>query len=162
MMRKLRIYLDTTIINFVIADDAPHFQAMTIEFFEKYLHDYDVFISDVLLMEIDRTTNQKRKQQLLDIVKQYPFNVLRVLRDEAVLSLAQKYMKENIIPADEEEDALHIAVATLFEMDILLSWNFKHLANIKKQILVNAINEREGYVRTLNLLNPMEVLYEKR
>jgi len=45
-------------------------------------------------------------------------------------------------------------------MDILLSWNFKHLANIKKQMGVKLVNERNGYLYPLLLTTPMEVLYE--
>ena len=75
--------------------------------------------------------------------------------------LAKKYVESGIIPENKLEDALHIAFATHYEFDILLSWNFKHLANIKKQIEVNAVNETEGHTKTLNLLNPMEMLYEK-
>jgi len=45
-------------------------------------------------------------------------------------------------------------------MDILLSWNFKHLANVSKQTKVKLINEHEGYVYPLMLTNPMKVMYE--
>ena len=45
-------------------------------------------------------------------------------------------------------------------MDTLLSWNFKHLANIHKEILINTINEREGYWKKLNLLSPLEAIYD--
>jgi hypothetical protein len=41
------------------------------------------------------------------------------------------------------------------------NWNFKHLANINKQIKINVINKHNGYMKELNLLNPMEVVYEK-
>jgi len=58
-------------------------------------------------------------------------------------------------------DALHIAFATYYEFDILLSWNFKHLANIKKQMAINSVKQGEGYSKKFHLLNPMEVLYEK-
>ncbi|MEI6125175.1 MAG: PIN domain protein, partial [Pseudomonadota bacterium] len=58
------------------------------------------------------------------------------------------------------EDAQHIALATIHSMDILLSWNFKHLANVSKQTKVKLINEHEGYVYPLMLTNPMKVMYE--
>lgn len=161
MMRKLKIYLDTSVINFIFADDAPQFQVVTTEFFKKYFNEYEVFISNVVLFEIDKTKNAKRKKELLYIVHTYPFQVLQGEADDDVEYLASLYLAENIIPATKKEDALHIAIATVYEMDILLSWNFKHLANVKKQIMINTINEREGYLKKLHLLNPMEVEYDK-
>jgi hypothetical protein len=67
-----------------------------------------------------------------------------------------------VIPPRYTEDARHIAIATCHEMDVLLSWNFKHLANIKKQTEVRAVNERNGYLHPLLLATPMEVFYEDR
>jgi len=64
------------------------------------------------------------------------------------------------IPPKKLEDAQHIAIATCNQMDILLSWNFKHLSNIQKQLSVKIINEKEGYFYPLILTNPMEVVYE--
>ena len=75
--------------------------------------------------------------------------------------LALIYLKQKAIPAKKIYDAFHIAFATYYEFDVLLSWNFQHLANIKKQIQVNTINKMQGYLKQLNLLNPMEVIYEK-
>ena len=54
-MKKLKIYLDTPIISFVFADDAPEKQSITNEFFEKYLSAYDVSVSSVVLAEIENT-----------------------------------------------------------------------------------------------------------
>ena len=52
------------------------------------------------------------------------------------------------------------AITTVNQIDMLLSWNFKHLANINKQLAVKVINEHEGYYYPMLLTNPMEVLYE--
>ena len=72
------------------------------------------------------------------------------------------YIQSGIIPKNKTEDALHIAISTVYKMDVLLSWNFKHLANISKQIRINAIIEREGYLNKLNLLTPLGVDYEEK
>ena len=58
------------------------------------------------------------------------------------------------------EDAQHVALATCYQMDFLLSWNFKHLANARKQTAIKVINETEGYFYPLTLTNPMEVMDE--
>ncbi|MCH8069579.1 MAG: type II toxin-antitoxin system VapC family toxin [Candidatus Marinimicrobia bacterium] len=159
-MKRLKIYLDTSVINFLFAIDTPDFQKVTIDFFENYvsLERYIVYISDVVIREIEKTTDEPQKKKLLDIIRQYKLRIL-TLTEEADL-LARIYIKEKIIPPRKIEDAQHIAIATCHLMDLLLSWNFKHLANINIQIKVKVINEKEGYFYPLLLTNPMEVIYE--
>lgn len=154
------MYLDTSIINFVNAMDAPEYMDITRDFFDNYLNEYDVYISEIVILEIEKNSNTERKKALLQIIEKYGLKVYAELNNE-IEALANQYIKENVIPEKKFEDALHIVFSTYYEFDILLSWNFRHLANIKKQILVNAINEKQGYTRQLHLLNPMEVIYEK-
>jgi hypothetical protein len=73
--------------------------------------------------------------------------------------LAESYVRERIIPRAKLEDAMHIATATVFEMDILLSWNYKHLANVGKEARIEAANLLAGYTKRLRMVTPMEVLY---
>ncbi|NLO18933.1 MAG: type II toxin-antitoxin system VapC family toxin [Ignavibacteria bacterium] len=65
MKRKLKIYLDTSVINFLFADDAPEKKEITIDFFENYLSDYDVYISSIVLAEIDRTTDVEKNKSYI-------------------------------------------------------------------------------------------------
>ncbi len=159
-MRKLKIYLDTTVINFLFADDALDYKEVTVHFFDNYLNDYHVFISEIVYLEINKTIHEEKKIQLLNAIKKYGLKILSPLTSE-VERLAQMYVDGGIIPANKFEDAMHIAYATYYDFDILLSWNFKHLANIRKQVQINAVNKQEGYLKELNLFNPMEVIYEK-
>jgi len=152
--------LDTSVINFLFADDTPEKKDITLDFFENYLDDYDVYISSIVLAEIDRTTNNEKKQMLNDAISNYKLDIYDVLND-TITELAQKYIEHNIIPNSKFEDAQHIAFAVYYEFDILLSWNFKHLANINKQNLINGVNYLLGYCKQILLLNPMEVIYEK-
>lgn len=89
-----------------------------------------------------------------------PYKLQILAETDEVIRVARAYIEEGIIPFRNSEDARHVAMATCNEMDILLSWNFKHLANIHKQIAVKIVNERLGYFYPLLLTNPMEVLYE--
>jgi predicted nucleic acid-binding protein len=159
-LKKLKIYLDTSVINFLFADDTPDFKKITEDFFKEYFGRYDIFVSDIVLLEINKTVDQEQKSRLLSVIDDYPFKILEIANNEAIGYLSELYIKEGVIPQKKKEDALHIAVATVYEMDILLSWNFKHLANIKKQININAINEKEGYLKKLSLLSPLEVEYD--
>lgn len=159
-MRKLKIYLDTSVINFLFADDVPEFKKITEDFFENYVKKgkYIVYISDVVIAEIEKTKDEIKKKQLLEVIERYSLKILTF--DKVSDELAKVYIKEKIIPPKKLEDAQHIAISTCNQIDVLLSWNFKHLANIQKQLSVKVINEKEGYFYPLILTNPMEVLYE--
>ena len=61
------------------------------------------------------------------------------------------------IPAAQREDAFHVAYATVFGLDILLPWNFKHLANVRREKLIAEINRAAGYPDLLRLVSPLEV-----
>ena len=98
------------------------------------------------------------KKLLLEVIGKYSLIILTL--DKASDDLAKVYLREKIIPPKKLEDIHHIAIATCNQMDILLSWNFKHLSNIQKQITVKITNEKEGYFYPLILTNPMEVVYE--
>ena len=160
-MKKLKIYLDTSVINFLFADDSPDFKKVTEDFFNNYvkLGKYEVFISEVVLREIENTPVASKRFKLLQIVKQYHLAILP-LTDEAI-TLSENYLKQKVIPAKKIEDAQHIAIATCNHIDILLSWNFKHLANVNKQQLIKNLNEREGYFYPMSLITPIEVIYEQ-
>ena len=159
-MKKLRIYLDTSVINFLFADDAPDLKKITEELFRDFIRKekYLFYVSDVVIKEIEKTTDNSHRINLLKVIKDYNLRILTISEEAEKLSLL--YIKKKAIPERKIEDAQHIAIATVNQLDILLSWNFKHLANINKQISVKQINEREGYFYPLMLTNPMEVMDE--
>lgn len=94
---------------------------MTIDFFENYFSEYEVHISDVVLLEINKTNEENKRQKLLKVIDDYPFIILEAEKEERILMLSDLYIKEKIIPKKKIEDAMHIAVCTFFELDILLS-----------------------------------------
>jgi predicted nucleic acid-binding protein len=162
-MKPLSIYLDTSVVSFLLADDEPELRDITIEFFDAYLGRYEVAVSEVLLFEIGKTADEGRRARLQKAIQTYRLPVIDLTDDERaeVFALVGRYMEAGVIPPGKREDALHLAIATVRQYDILLSWNFRHLANIHKQTQVNAVNAQAGYRHPLNLLNPMEVMYEE-
>ena len=159
MNKKLKIYLDTSVINFLFSEQSPEKRDITIEFFEKYLEYYDVFISEVVVAEIQQTKNIEKRNILFSAIDKYKIEYYNSINDE-ISNLANVYIGKKVIPEKKFEDALHIAFSTYYEFDILLSWNFRHLANINKQEKINIINQSLGFRKQLLLLNPMEVIYE--
>ena len=135
MMKKLKIYLDTSVINFLFADDAPEKKEVTIDFFENYVGKklYDVYISEVVISEIMDTDNEEKRQKLLNVIIKYPINFVEKSISDEIIRLANLYLDENILPKKSETDAYHIAISVVNQIDILLSWNYKHLANFSKK-----------------------------
>ena len=73
------------------------------------------------------------------------------------LRLAQTYVDEKVVGETSLDDCIHIATATLNKVDMLLSWNFKHIVNIYRIRGYNSINLRLGYP-TLEIHSPKEIV----
>jgi predicted nucleic acid-binding protein len=117
---------------------------------------YDILISDILLTEIYRS-EVPSSQQLEDKLAEIILEIVSV--NEDIYSLAQKYIDEGIIPQKYQDDALHIALATYSEADALISWNFKHMVNLKTIRGVNGINRMLGF-KELEILTPQSWIQE--
>ena len=72
------------------------------------------------------------------------------------LSLLQAYQKHSILPLKFQNDMLHIALATVAGVDVLASWNFKHIVRYDKIRIFNAVNLENGY-RTISIFSPREI-----
>jgi hypothetical protein len=159
-MKKLKVYLDTSVINFLFADDAPEFKKATENFFINYVKDriYEINISEVVIDEINNTNNSEERKKLLGVIKLYEIDAIAINEEAEIL--ARKYIADKILPERKLDDARHIAISTVNNFDILLSWNFKHLANVNKKQKIKLLNEREGYFYPLDLLTPLQLIYE--
>ena len=162
MLRKLRIYLDTSVINFLFAEDAPEERDITREFLDERLVRHDVYISDTVLVEIANTRDPAKRGLLQEAVSHYALRSVDPHPDDQgrIMALATEYIKRRVVPASQWEDALHVAMATVLGFDILLSWNFRHMANVERQKKINRVNHDCGYEKQLLLVTPMEVLNE--
>lgn len=155
-MKKLKLYLETSVWNFYFADDAADKQVATLQFFEQLKQGvYDIFVSDMVFKEIAKAS-QKKRELLFDLISEYQPEKLEI--NAAVLHLVSQYLARGVLPATAEADATHAAVATVYELEALISWNLKHLANLNKMTKINAVNLAEGYVKKLELITPLEVM----
>jgi predicted nucleic acid-binding protein len=156
-MRKLKLYVETSAWNFYFADDSPEKRDITRAFFKAIkLGKYAIFISQTVLNEIAKAVTPK-KEQLIRLIKEYQPNDLSLTNE--VIGLSKKYLSEGVIPRTKVEDALHVAVSTVFEMDALISWNNRHFANLRKMEQLNSVNLKEGYTKHLEIVTPMEVVH---
>ena len=149
MIRKLKIYLDTSVPNAYVDDKNPIRQESTKTFWNR-LDQYKVFTSELVVEEIEAIGDQMKKNAILELIKD--FEKLNS-KGEEIESLTEKYVKSGIIPAKHIEDAIHIAVAAVFSLDVLVSWNFEHIVKLKTKREVNVVNILSGY-NQLEIVEP--------
>lgn len=78
---------------------------------------------------------------------------------DASLTLARAYVDFGAIPPQYEDDARHVALATVNDIQVVVSWNFRHMVNVERKRRLNSINVREGFP-LIDLISPWEVGYE--
>ena len=155
-MKKIKIYLDTSVINFLFADDVQEKRDITKRLFEEIARNkYEPYISELVIAEINRTKDEQKKDKLLKVIQKYQPKELP--SNEEVYYLAEKYIEAKIIPREFEEDAVHIAYAIVNNLDALVSWNMRHIVKLKTRWGVNSINKIEGY-KDIELISPEEVI----
>lgn len=97
-------------------------------------------------------------EQVKNLVLQIPDDCIEVIEiTKAAINLADKYITEKIVGESSRADCIHIALATLNNADILVSWNFKHIVNINRIRGYNSVNYRLGH-QMLEIRTPREIL----
>ena len=154
--RALRLYLETTIWNFFATEkEEKTISPVTKLYREIDSKRYKIYISPLVIVEIERTKGKKRYNMLKNLIKEYKPELLEGVAE--IGRLADKYLSAKIIPEKYRADALHIAFATFYEMDVLVSYNLRHIVKLKTRRLVNYINLLEGY-KSLEIGTPEEVI----
>ncbi len=112
-------------------------------------------ISTVVLQEIALAEASAAARMVREISKLAP---LALEPSDASEALAEAYLNAGVIPAKKRDDARHVAIATVAGLQIVVSWNHRHLANERKRTLFNAINRLAGYEQVLLIHTPFEVM----
>ena len=125
----------------------------------------DKFKQGEMIIVISELTTLELKdapQEVRDIIREIPEENIdyEELTEEAV-NLARKYIVEGVIGEGKLVDAEHIAIATINRVDVLVSWNFRHIVNLSKIRGYNSVNLKYGYP-LLEIRSPLEVItYEE-
>ena len=140
-MRKLKLYLDTSVISHLDAPHKPNEMAETLAFWEILKSGkYDVVISDVVTREIGDCSEPKRTLMEGKVAEITPLVVEQSQESE---NLADEYINQKVLSQRNFDDCLHIALSVIHNCDYLVSWNFRHLVNVQTiegVKIVNAIN----------------------
>ena len=136
---KQRIYIDTSVVGGYFDEE---FKEATIKLFERLdNHEIIFVVSDLLDLELINSP-QKVKEHLLNYSAD---KFQRVELTEEAIKLADTYIEEKVVGKTSLEDCRHIAMATIHKVDVLASWNFKHIVNLNRIKGYNSVNLRLGY-----------------
>jgi len=128
-MRKLKIYLDTSVISHLDAPDRPDWMDDTLKLWETIkVGAYDVVLSYVDFNEIAKCSEEKQAT-LADFLTQIQY--MHVEYSDEIFALAGEFIRLGILKQKSFDDAQHIATAMVSGCDIIVSWNFKHMVNHK-------------------------------
>jgi predicted nucleic acid-binding protein len=150
-MKKDRIYIDTSIIGGFFDIE---FEFETKELFKRLENSEVLFVvSDLLDIELEKAPEKVR-----NLLFDYPAECFqRIMLTNEAKELGEKYILENVVGRTSIDDCLHIAMATIHNVDVLASWNFKHIVNFQRIKGYNAVNIKNGY-NLLEIRNPKDLI----
>ncbi len=148
---KQRIYIDTSVVGGYFDEE---FKEATVKLFERIENNEVIFVvSDLLDLELMNAPTQVREHLLNYSADKFE----RVEFTEEASILANSYINEKVVGKTSLEDCRHIALATLNKVDVLASWNFKHIVNLERIKGYNSANLRLGY-SMLEIRSPKDLV----
>ena len=155
-MKKLKLYLDTSVINFAVSENPQlkiQKEATNTLLYKINSGVYEGYISELVIEEIEKA-NAERREVLKEVVRGTKLTLLK--SNQEIEALADKYISEGLIPVKYRDDAVHIAIAVVHEIKVITSWNFEHMVKLKTKTGVKGINELMGY-EDVEIITPQEV-----
>lgn len=154
-MDRLKVYLDTSVISHLLQEDVPEKMADTRQLWQMFLTGkYEVFLSTVTLEEL-KACPQPKQNQLFDYLGQIYYSLVQI--DDNVAKVAEQIIQMGILTQKSYDDCQHIGAAIISGCDCIISWNFKHIVNIKTIRGIRAITNLKGY-KPIEILNPSVLL----
>jgi len=147
----MKIYIDTSVVGGYYDEE---FEEPTRELFKKVDNgDIILVVSELLEAELLRAPERVR----FHLDKYSEKQIEKVEFTEEAKTLADYYIAEEVVGNTSKADCQHIAIATLNKVDVLVSWNFKHIVNLKRIRSYNAVNLKHNYMM-LEIRTPKEIL----
>ncbi|MCL1948038.1 MAG: type II toxin-antitoxin system VapC family toxin [Chitinivibrionia bacterium] len=152
MNKKVKIYLDTSIISYLDQQDTPERMAETHKLWEKIKNGtFDIITSSVMIRELNNCDNNK-KTKLLNYLSEIDYSEVSI--NDEIEKIANRIIDCGILTQKSFDDCLHIASAIFAECDLIVSWNFKHIVNIKTIEGVKYISSLSGR-RAISIYDPL-------
>jgi predicted nucleic acid-binding protein len=137
---KLSLYLETSVIGAYLDNGEPFRRDLTIHWWEHELKEYEAYSSALVDREIDRLAEPHRSGYT-NLIKK----MSRLELNEEVAILADGYISRGIFHRKYLADAVHVALASFYKIDYLVTWNFGHIANVRKQARLRLFNTAAGF-----------------
>jgi predicted nucleic acid-binding protein len=155
---KLKIYVETSVVSGLTDDDPPERRAVAKALFASIAEGrrFAAHISSLVVEEIMRGPEELVKE-FDALTRQLEFALLEPTAEAE--DLAERYILEGVISERHRNDAVHLAIATVAELDVVLSWNLDHMVNLRRIHRINGVNLLQGYGR-IDVRLPEEVLDE--
>ena len=148
--------METSVWNFMFADDAPEKKAATKKLFTKVSGgDFEIFISEHVILEIDRTKSQNKKKQLYALIAKYKPVILETTPE--IIEISNKYLENGVLSEKHIDDIRHLSYASANDIHVLVSWNLKHLVRHSTKMMANAVNKMNGYGE-IDICRPEELI----
>ena len=139
---NLKLYLETTVFNYYFDEDRAGHEDVLKLFEAIEVGKFEVYTSELVIRELEKAQEPKRSK-MLALVECYKPQILE--NSDNVKHLGQLYIEKGVIPASHLFDSLHIAMASVYELDCIISYNFHHINRDKTRIMTANINKEEGY-----------------
>jgi len=128
---RIKVYLDTSVIGYLRADDLPERMKDTLDFWEILkTGKFEVYISDVVITELSRCYEPKRSE-LFTHLAEIDYNKIDIENNDEIDAISEEIRKLHILPSKSNDDRRHIAAAIYNRCNIIISWNFRHMVNPK-------------------------------
>ena len=138
---KPTVYIETTIPSYY-CDDRPELAAdiaRTRQWWDTERDDYECYLSEAVLSELAQG-DYPGQRKCLALVE----GIAELVITEEIEQIAAVYQARRLMPREPVRDALHVAIASFYRMDFLLTWNCKHLANANKTRHLRELNLEMG------------------
>lgn len=137
---KHSLYLETSVVGAYLDNGEPFRRDLTIRWWEHELSEYRVFSSILVRRELEHVAEPHRTGYLKLVA---PLEELEIVDEVAIL--AEGYISRGIFHRRFLADAVHVALASFYKIDYLVTWNFGHLANVRKQARIRLFNTAAGF-----------------
>ena len=136
-IEKLRLYLETTVFNYYFDVDRDGHEDVLRLFENIGAGQYEGYTSEYVIQELNKAPEPKCSG-MLSLVEKYRLAALDSTPE--IARLGKLYRARGIIPASQHLDSLHVAAASVYELDCVISYNFRHINRNKTRILVAGVN----------------------
>ena len=157
---KPTVYVETTVVSYLTSHPSENAlklsrQQATRQLWDEFFDNFEFIVSDLVVYNESKKGDEAKAQRRLTAIA----NLSRLDVSPATDKIAQLLLDSGAVPQGFRSDAQHISIATVYNLDYLISWNFKHIVNETRRQHINRVCQNAGYAPT-NLCTPIDLIEE--